>query len=619
MRWVGTLCRGGVHLISVYLFFGEGLSCRNIDLLQAIAGVIGELRGPWILAGDFNITPQDLISTGWLQLVGGTVHAPSLPTCNGRVIDFFVTSATLAFAVVAATVVSDTGTYPHSAVRLLVRASPRCVMVNSLRKPAAFTAVLAAGCAPLGPDYSDVVAVHGMHSATTDNLNLGYTTWIARVENELADVCSLDGHERSLAVGRAMGPQFVLQPALGPVGSDSTRVRPVTAAWQVLAAWLGQLQQALCAQQVLRSRTPHEQNRPWTRCRPECTVARIRLRLMRTDWTHLGNSLEASEFNQWLTGIVDHLLCNLPYVVSTRLATAKRARSLATHDLAERRKSWISWLHGGPSAGLGRQHRMTRIALGWIPSPVAAVVDDDPEYGDCADDAVRLDWAAVWRVGTPEPSPAWPDMLGEPLPPLCVHAFVTACETFAPNTGLGWDRIHPRALLRLSRGAIVSLLRILILCEVLGEWPLAMGVVIIAMLPRTDGGLRPIGLCPGIVRIWMALRMPVARAWQAAHERPFFFAGECKGADVATWKQAARAELATSARAEYAIALLGLTWSSASTRYRTTGLCGKPSSSATICGCCVSRLRCTACSGPCASVFATPKLWLRAAALPPVL
>ena len=241
VRWVGTLCRGGVHLISVYLFFGEGLSCRNIDLLQAIAGVICELRGPWILAGDFNITPQDLISTGWLQLVGGTVHAPSLPTCNGRVIDFFVTSATLAFAVVAATVVSDTGTYPHSAVRLLVRASPRCVMVNSLRKPAAFAAVLAAGCAPLGPDYSDVVTVHGVHSATTDNLNLGYTTWIARVENELADVCSLDGHERSLAVGRAMGPQFVWQPALGPVGSDSTRVRPVTAAWQVLAAWLGQL------------------------------------------------------------------------------------------------------------------------------------------------------------------------------------------------------------------------------------------------------------------------------------------------------------------------------------------------------------------------------------------
>ena len=52
--------------------------------------------------------------------------------------------------------------------------------------------------------------------------------------------------------------------------------------------------------------------------------------------------------------------------------------------------------------------------------------------------------------------------------------------------------------------------------------------------------------------------MPVARAWQSAHERPFFFAGTAKGADVATWKQAARAELAAGTRAEYVIALLDL-------------------------------------------------------------
>ena len=40
--------------------------------------------------------------------------------------------------------------------------------------------------------------------------------------------------------------------------------------------------------------------------------------------------------------------------------------------------------------------------------------------------------------------------------------------------------------------------------------------------------------------------------------RPFFFAGIAKGADVATWKQAARAEMAAGSRAEYGIALLDL-------------------------------------------------------------
>ena len=488
---------------------------------------------------------------------------------------------TLAFAVVAATVVSDTGTNPHSAVRLLMRASPRSVMVNTLRKPATFTAVLATGCAPPERDYSDVVAVHGMHGATTGSFNRGYTAWIARAEDELADVCSLDGRARSRATGRALGPKFVLQPALGPIGTEATRVLPTTVAWQVLAAWLGQLQQALCAQRVLLSRASPE---PWTRCHPDCTVARVRARLLRHDWTHLGDCALATEFKKWLAAIDGQLLCDIPYVVSIRVATVKRAHSLAAHDLAERRKSWISWLHGGPSAGLGRQHRMTRVAHGWISTPVAAgIVEIDPECRDGADDVFELDradpdggclvqplhcqqavdaeaakWATVWRVGTLEPGPAWPELLGESLPPLCVNAFVCACESLVPSTGLGWDQIHPRALLRFSRGAIIALLRILILCEILGEWPLAMGVVIIAMLPRTDGGLRPIGLCPGIIRVWMALRMPVARAWQTSHERPFFFAGVAKGADVATWKQAARAELAASSRAEYAIVLLDL-------------------------------------------------------------
>ena len=161
VRWIGAVCRGGIHLVSVYLYFGEGLSPQNVDLLQTIAGVVSELRGPWILAGDFNLTPEDVRGTGWLELLNGVIHAPSVPTCNGRVIDFFVTSASLASAVVAVSVVLDSGTSPHSAVRLLLRASPRSVMINTLRKPFKFASVLLAGCAPPLGDYSDIVVVHG--------------------------------------------------------------------------------------------------------------------------------------------------------------------------------------------------------------------------------------------------------------------------------------------------------------------------------------------------------------------------------------------------------------------------------------------------------------------------
>ena len=84
--------RGGVHLVSLYLHDGEGLSRRNLDLLQGLAFLLGRLRGPWIVGGDFNLTQEDLRQANWFELVGGTPFATDEPTCGARSIDFFVLS-----------------------------------------------------------------------------------------------------------------------------------------------------------------------------------------------------------------------------------------------------------------------------------------------------------------------------------------------------------------------------------------------------------------------------------------------------------------------------------------------------------------------------------------------
>ena len=41
----------------------------------------------------------------------------------------------------------------------------------------------------------------------------------------------------------------------------------------------------------------------------------------------------------------------------------------------------------------------------------------------------------------------------------------------------------------------------------------------------------------------MRIRLDVVRAWQSDNERPFFYAGPRKGAEVAAWKQAVRADV----------------------------------------------------------------------------
>ena len=88
IRHWGGVCKGGVHLACVYLHDREGLSRRNLDLLQELAFALRCLRGPWICAGDFNLTVSELEQANWFQLVDGVAVVPEGPTCGERVIVF---------------------------------------------------------------------------------------------------------------------------------------------------------------------------------------------------------------------------------------------------------------------------------------------------------------------------------------------------------------------------------------------------------------------------------------------------------------------------------------------------------------------------------------------------
>ena len=148
--------------------------------------------------------------------------------------------------------------------------------------------------------------------------------------------------------------------------------------------------------------------------------------------------------------------------------------------------------------------------------------------------------------------------MGEHLLPLDVPRIEDALRSFPTESGLGWDCFHLRAWLRLGITALTSLVLFFTLVEKAGRWPLAIGHVMIALLAKATGGFRPIGLFPSLVRIWMRARLPDATAWQALWNRPWLYAGPGRGADVAAWKQAARAESAAAFGLDYAAALLDL-------------------------------------------------------------
>ena len=94
--------------------------------------------------------------------------------------------------------------------------------------------------------------------------------------------------------------------------------------------------------------------------------------------------------------------------------------------------------------------------------------------------------------------------------------------------------------------------------EPFGRWPRQVGIVVVVLLPKADGGFRPIGLLPHLPRIWMRARRDEAKQWEVKSDRSFLYVGSGRGSTVAAWKQSARAEVAAASGEQYAQVLLDL-------------------------------------------------------------
>ena len=73
--------------------------------------------------------------------------------------------------------------------------------------------------------------------------------------------------------------------------------------------------------------------------------------------------------------------------------------------------------------------------------------------------------------------------------------------TFPADTGLGADNMAPIAFTRLSDEAIVALADLLVAFEQHGDCPETLDLVLIVLLPKGEGGYRPIGLFPTPIKI----------------------------------------------------------------------------------------------------------------------
>ena len=470
--------------------------------------------------------------------------------------------------------VHDTGISPHTPVRLWLRGRLRRCRVRVLCTPPKAEAMLPAGCLPeQAADGWDDIAPDGQAVNSPDE---DFGRWICRVEQQVATIKSFDDEATAKFQCRSGGAKFKMICPLGAPSSGGCKLSAITQAWKCVASWLTDI--AVGAG-------------PCASAHAQAKAKRSAWLIAATRWEALGDGIHARAFKQWVRKILPSDLCcrvQLNWLRATARAIAGKA---AAHDAACSRMAWDKWINEGPAASLGRHHRMTRTRTGWIPSSVSKVNhggddSDEAQHLDADDhghdtevdeddlvhaellplssqeevEAAAVEWGAQWRSDVqPQPLP-WPDLSRQSsLPALTAQVDIKAAQTFPSRTGLGWDKLHPRAVCRCHSKALDALVRLLIVIEVVGSWPQAIGATLICLIPKPDGGRRPIGLLPSIIRWWMRMRLDVVRVWQSQHERPFFYAGPRKGAEVASWKQAATSELAmASHKLSYASVLLDM-------------------------------------------------------------
>ena len=57
-----------------------GMNSDSTDILHELAAFLRSLEKPWVVAGDWNLEPKDLVDSNWLAVARGRLIAPKSAT-----------------------------------------------------------------------------------------------------------------------------------------------------------------------------------------------------------------------------------------------------------------------------------------------------------------------------------------------------------------------------------------------------------------------------------------------------------------------------------------------------------------------------------------------------------
>ena len=116
-------------------------------------------------------------------------------------------------------------------------------------------------------------------------------------------------------------------------------------------------------------------------------------------------------------------------------------------------------------------------------------------------------------------------------------------RSFTADTGMSFCAVRPRQWDELCDEALEVLIDILMAVEREAAWPLM--TTKIGFIQKRLGGVRPIAIIMVLARVQARLRRGIARKWEEANARPYWWGAAGRSCEQAVWHQAAIGEWAT--------------------------------------------------------------------------
>ncbi len=597
--WQSAVARGGMLTVSTHLHDGLGLEGEkaepNTAILNSIRRALFESRCPWVIGGDFNVPPEEMVRSGWPDRLGGVVVAAREPTCvtyhYSGVNDYFIIDHRIVHIVKGISVVHDSPIATHRVVVLTLAGSPRTQAGWFLRQRKGFPADPPIGPKVAPPAYPGIgigEPTMGMQShrpiddpggdavdATRGRLNVAEViaaedgdvykpelmlheineatcNFYNAAEDELCAYFDLECNRDVDAYrGRAGGPRYVWRSAMGKPGSQyPASSRRGTSLWALTAAL-----QSLLA-------TIRKGNDAATR--------QVGMQLARRRAAYVRDGVDP----QWKRRLRSPWRQPQDVVLAWARAVADEAKQEQSRFNAARRGEWRKWVRRACKNASADAYRFTKVPAD---EDAHGVNLGQPVGLQCRIAHTRAEWHGIWtevdgdadriteqaretrhRVllnAVSQCAPLTVTRRGEvrgkvpraflaPLPRLGAQDVQAAGRTFKKRTKLGIDDFHPRWVRYLTDQLNEDLAKLVYAFEFWSHVPKVIDQVLMAMIAKAGGGVRGIGLIAGLLRLWARMRRPVIRRWELEHKRDYIWSAAGKPADRAVWANAAASEAA---------------------------------------------------------------------------